>query len=68
MRLYRAIVPSGAAAYLLLLAVIISGVAGVKHPYHAALATLALVAATIHAIIVIAVKRKAKSASKRGSD
>ena len=51
-------------AYLLLVAVVISGVIGLEHKYHATLAFSALTVATLHLIVVIAVKVKAKRASK----
>jgi len=65
MTTYKLIAPLGVITYVLLVAVITSGALGVKHEYHAALAVATLVAATMHAAVVISFKVKAKRASKR---
>lgn len=67
MRIYKLIAPLGVVTYVLLVAVITSGLLGIKGGYHPALAVSALVVATLHASAVISVKIKAKRASKRRS-
>lgn len=61
MKLYKAIAPLGIVAYLFLLCAAIVGLSGVSKPLHVALAGTGLVIATIHAIVVVIVKRKAKA-------